>query len=83
MLVGSGAMVAVGTGATVGAGVGGSGCCADSQANTNNIDDNPAIAAPAMFADMFLGIRVVEIFTGLASRCLVSCGHCLERGFGG
>ena len=82
VLVGSGAMVAVGAGATVGVGVGGSGCCADSQANTKNIDDSAAIAMPAMFTDRFLGIRVIEIFTGLGSRCSVSCGHCFERGFG-
>ena len=84
VLVGSGAIVAVGTGATAGVvtGVGGSGCCADSQANTKNIDDSAAIAMPAMFTDRFLGIRVIEIFTGLGSRCSVSCGHCFERGFG-
>ena len=82
VLVGSGAMVAVGASATVGDGVGASGSCADSQANIKNIVDSAAIATPAMFDDRFLGIRVVEIFTGLDSRCSVSCGHCFEGGFG-
>ena len=86
MLVGSGAVVAVGAGPTlgggeVGAGVGVSG--SDSQANTKNIVDSAAMATQAMPFVNVLRIGLFVGFIGLGPRRVVSCGHCLERRFGG
>ena len=88
VLVGSGAVVGVGAGPTfgggdVGADVGVSGSDADSQANTKNIVDSAAIATLAMLLVNVLRIGVFVEFIGRGCRWIVSCGHCLERRFGG
>ncbi len=86
MLVGSGAVLAVGAGPTfgggdVGADVGAS--RSDSQANTRNIVNSAAIATLAMFLERVLRIGSFVMFIGLFPRWVVSGGHCLERRFGG
>ena len=73
MLVGSGAVVAVGAGTAVGggdvgSGAGVSGSGADSHANTKSIVDSAATAAPAMLLVYALRIRVFVGFIGLDPR---------------